>query len=355
VHEDQLSADQKKTSAARAEEEPDLSVPAQPRFLTAAEIGSIDEKHVLAKIFFDPDANMAPLPYPHAYVPIRQIQSEQFIELWTSPEPVERVQYADNLQLAFNDSVLFGSLRFDFPLSGEALEAVVYKSYELLLKAAEELDYPNVVKVWNYIPSILDNVDGLECYRRFCRARHEAFTHIDNKLLQSPPAASAVGVTGTELVILFLAAKQRVEQRENPRQVNAYHYPRLYGPRSPSFARATLAPWWGKGGLFISGMASILGHESRHLGDPAKQMHEAIDNVRTMVDRAIENDHLAFDGFGSLTSLRVYLKKKEYFTIARDTLTPLLPQDTRVLFLQVDICRAELLVELDASLLPSTD
>ena len=55
-------------------------------------------------------------------------------------------------------------------------------------------------------------------------------------------AASAVGSLGGELSICFLGSKERGVHCENPRQLPAYRYPKLYGPRSPSFARATLAP-----------------------------------------------------------------------------------------------------------------
>ena len=66
--------------------------------------------------------------------------------------------------------------------------------------------------------------------------------------------------------IYFLAGAHPAHILGNPRQVNAYDYPSLYGPRSPSFARASLYRSDSATQLFISGTASVVGHQSQHKG-----------------------------------------------------------------------------------------
>ena len=86
---------------------------------------------------------------------------------------------------------------------------------------------------------------------------------------QTLPAGTAVGTMSGPLKIHFLAARQPGTHVENPRQVSAYEYPRVYGPCSPSFARATLRPSISGSHLLIAGTASVVGHVSEHIGDPS--------------------------------------------------------------------------------------
>ena len=329
---------------------PLVFVPAHACLMTETEASAVNKDSVLAMVFFG-SGRGGMSDFPHVTINADQLQSEKLVEVWTSPGPVRRLTHND-IQITANSDVLFGCVQRKLPPVGEPLETLVEQTYETLLKLGDELGYPNIIRIWNYIPGIGKNIDGLECYRRFCRARHNALERLLGEFVESLPATTAVGVSGDELTIMFMAAKNAGEQRENPRQVSAYHYPRLYGPRSPSFARATLLPWWGTGALFVSGTSSIVGHESRHLGDAEKQLQEAVENIKTLVFRSITEDHLDFDGFSSLSLVRVYLRSPEYYGLAHSYLAPLLDKDTRALYLHAEICRNELLVELEGALLP---
>ena len=100
------------------------------------------------------------------------------------------------------------------------------------------------------------------------------------------PAACALGSAGGGLQIAFLAARANVISVENPRQLSAYHYPSQYGPRSPTFARAGLVRLGGRDMLFISGTASIVGHQTLHDGDVAAQTRECLHNIAAIVAEA---------------------------------------------------------------------
>src|SRR4029453_9385002 len=95
---------------------------------------------------------------------------------------------------------------------------------------------------------------------------------------KSYPSATCVGHQRTThiLQVFWLAGKVPGTSLENPRQVSAYHYPRVHGPTSPTFARALIAP--DQTGL-ISGTASIVGHASQHHDDPMEQLEETVRNL----------------------------------------------------------------------------
>jgi enamine deaminase RidA (YjgF/YER057c/UK114 family) len=189
-----------------------------------------------------------------------------------------------------------------------------------------------LLRVWNHVRGI-NSVDGeLERYRSFCRGRHDAFASHGYGLRADLPAASAVGMREGSLATYFVASRGAAEQVENPRQVSAYDYPREYGPRSPSFSRATVA-----GSLvFISGTASIVGHESRHHGDVDAQLDETIENL----------DQVAGATLGDIISLKVYVRDRNDCARIAARLAPRIPAPA--IYLEADICRAELLLEIEA-------
>ena len=62
---------------------------------------------------------------------------------------------------------------------------------------------------------------------------------------------------------------------ENPRQLAAWRYPRQYGPRPPTFARAMLAPDAVRLPLMLSGTGAVVGHASLQDDDLQAQLGEA--------------------------------------------------------------------------------
>ncbi|HEX5126100.1 MAG TPA: Rid family hydrolase, partial [Rhodocyclaceae bacterium] len=164
----------------------------------------------------------------------------------------------------------------------------------------------------------------------------------------SAPAACALGTKSGGLVLYCLASRSAPRSIENPRQVSAYHYPERYGPRSPYFSRASLlALSSGQHVLFISGTASIVGHESLHVGDVLAQTEESLRNIAALVEQA--NQRLADQVF-SVQDLyyKVFIRHGKDFDAVSEVLRRLGPASTPV-YLEADICRAELLVEIEAT------
>ena len=56
------------------------------------------------------------------------------------------------------------------------------------------------------------------------------------------------------------------------------------------FARAALVPNGRGAQLLVSGTASIVGHESLHLGDPEAQLEETARNFEALVESAMQAD-----------------------------------------------------------------
>jgi chorismate lyase/3-hydroxybenzoate synthase len=126
---------------------------------------------------------------------------------------------------------------------------------------------------------------------------------------------------------------------ENPRQVSAWRYPRQYGRTPPSFARATLLP--ADDVLAISGTAAVVGHASAHAGDIEAQLGETLRNLETL----LTTGGLPA-GFDHRAPLKVYVRRRSDENAVRTFAAKHLP-DAPLLIVHGDICRAELLVEID--------
>lgn len=269
-------------------------------------------------------------------VPLVQLGGAPVAELWHSPGVVQSDRDGAWRWGAAGD-LLFGATELPAGTGGE-LEGSAREAYRGALEGAAALGFPHLLRAWNVVPAINRPQDGLERYRRFCRGRAEAFeAHHGRGFEALLPASSAVGSAEGPLVMWFLAARQRGVHRENPRQVSAWAYPPRYGPRSPSFARATRCPTGTAGErLLLSGTASIVGHRSVHPGDVTGQLEETLRNL----------DHLLAAG-DELAAVRVYVRHAADAGQVRDALERRLGAELPALYLRADICREELLVEVE--------
>ena len=286
--------------------------------------------------------------YPVVCLDLPQFTEPPLTEVWTSDLPVIYHQ-AEGIHYAMNDEVLFGTLQAE-EVQDRLLDSVTYDAYRRLLIQARALGYPHLLRVWNYFPRINCESGGLERYQRFCVGRHQALA---DKLPRFPgtlPAGTAVGTMSGPLTIHFLAAKQPGTHVENPRQVHAYEYPPIYGPCSPSFARATLRPSISGSHLLISGTASVVGHVSAHIGDPGKQTLEIIHNLNALIARTERAHGITREQWCGQALFKIYIRHPEHFTTIRDILKEQLPSHSQVLYLQGEMCRSELLLEIEGIL-----
>lgn len=217
-------------------------------------------------------------------------------------------------------------------------EAAAAHAYGLLSRFVAAGDERHVQRIWNYIAAINEGAGDNERYKHFCTGRIRGMGDV---FAQGFPAATAIGHHADPgLMQVYLLATDRPGTRvENPRQVSAWRYPRQYGRTPPSFARATLLP--ADDVLAISGTAAVVGHASAHAGDIAAQLGETLRNLDTLL---VTGGLPA--GFDRRAPLKVYLRHAEHEPLVRAFAERYL-RDAPLLLVQGDICRAELLVEID--------
>lgn len=289
------------------------------------------------------------LPFPVLTLDLPQIGDLPLVEVWTCDQPVQ-TQENTGCSIATNGHCLIGSLGL-VERPGVSLDLITYTGYREVLHRIRELGYPYLWRAWNYFPRINDEQDGLERYRRFCVGRHQALTEVLSDFPASLPAATAVGTGSGPLQIVFLAGTQPAIHLGNPRQLHAYEYPRDYGPRSPSFARATFSRSENEGLFFISGTASVVGHASRHAGLPYEQTRETIRNLRAVLNHPEYVTGMEVFGTHPRAMYKVYVRNSDSLPeIHRALQESPLPRQ-QALFLQGDLCRRELLVEIEGLLI----
>lgn len=222
------------------------------------------------------------------------------------------------------------------------IAAAVLSAYTELVSRVRELRYPHLVRIWNLVPEINRGRGDDEVYARFNHGRAVAFDRL-GLVPGKYPAATAVGSPpGAPFTVILLASRSEPLAIENPRQVSAYQYPRQYGVRSPAFARAMILPDRAGGQLFISGTASIVGHESQH-GDIGSQLRETMENLDQLMDSV--RNQLPGRDMGPHCSWRVYLRNPGDLAAVAPEVTRRLGNN--VLFLRAEICRRELQLEIE--------
>jgi chorismate lyase / 3-hydroxybenzoate synthase len=266
-----------------------------------------------------------------------------------------------HIRYRLSEHLLFGAISLDespeFTSSDlanttPALQQVTEIAYQQIFALLEKLGYTHVYRFWNYMADINghrgDTQAGLERYRQFNIGRKNVFVQVGREQGQQLPAACALGLRSGPLSIAFLAGKTAAVAIENPRQVKAYHYPEQYGPLTPSFSRATLAQIGQQLCLFISGTASIVGHETLHAGDIIGQTNETLVNLEAVVSEAnrIQGGPV-FDL--SNACFRVYVRHAADLDSIRETLHNHFNARVKAVFIQADICREALLIEIEAT------
>jgi chorismate lyase/3-hydroxybenzoate synthase len=229
------------------------------------------------------------------------------------------------------------------------------------------------VRFWNFLPQIHDLIDEKQSrYMVFNAGRFLAFQdqYGDSRVFDRNVAtASAVGHAGRDLWIHCLAAAEPAINLGNPRQVSPHRYSERFGRLPPCFARATLLPE--RSTLLIAGTASICGEDSLH-HDLDGQLRETLANLATVIEigrskfRAQTSDlspdsaHAGpcemprrsdsgvADSLRALTDIRIYHPRSSDLHVLNDYLRQRLGDRPRLEFLAADLCRSELLVEIEA-------
>jgi enamine deaminase RidA (YjgF/YER057c/UK114 family) len=273
-------------------------------------------------------------------------------ELWTAEAPLSEMRQHGHVVYRHNANYLFGVITL--PELAEtadtsSLQLTTEQAYNEIFQLMAALDYTYIYRFWNYIADINRLNRGLERYWQFNAGRKDAFATHANTIGEQYPAACALGLVKGPLSIAFLLGKDEAPIAiENPRQISAYEYPEQYGPRTPSFSRATLVKSTNTATLFISGTASIIGHETQHLDDPIAQTQETLANLQIVLDQANQQLDQPLFQLNDLL-LRVYLRKSEDLAVVQQVMQHQLGDTSKAIFILADICRQDLLLEIEAT------
>lgn len=232
---------------------------------------------------------------------------------------------------------------------GASLERESRRLYEELLQAVRG---QHLARIWNYVPAINARApEGLENYHAFCRGRSLAFeAACGPNFKRHLPAASAVGTAQRDLSIVFAASPVMPRHVENPRQTPAYDYPPVYGPRPPSFARASVVTSDDQQTIFLSGTSAICGHATVAPFHTDEQIDCTLTNLREIATACGLGAELGANARCE-RRFRIYLRKAEdQPAVATALEAKLLRSTDLVSYLRADICRPELNVEIEVTL-----
>ncbi len=318
-----------------AQERPGLSVAYLNGFAGALELCA--RRRPLGVIAYG-DARSGELPFGLRSTLVPAAGGEAF-EIWHVAGEVEEFRRGKVVG-AVSRHYAFGAIEV---LDDPALpfEASIEGAYRELLGFLDQAGLPQPIRFWNYLSRITEDQGGMERYWRFNIGRQRAFQALLRQAV--PPVASGIGGDGPGSVIYVLAAKQPADAVENPRQVSAYAYPACYGPVSPSFSRASRHSLQGLDTLFISGTASIVGHETCHVGDFDAQLKETLNNLRVMMD--LTGQGAAQEG---QWAVKTYLRDPRRQDQLDAALAAMLPAGAQRFHVLGDICRKDLLLECEA-------
>ena len=283
-------------------------------------------------------------------VPLQPYQDAQTYEVWRGDGPVTSGR-TDGVAWATDGQLTFGAIEVDECQHESAADptgvvGAAAHAYERITAFQRDADTPHLLRIWNYLDAITLGDGDIERYRQFCIGRARGLGDFDPTRL---PAATAIGRCDEARVlqVYWLAARAPGTPLENPRQLEAWRYPRQYGPQAPSFARAMLPPTVGRAPLLLSGTASVVGHATRHAGLLLEQLGETFANFDALITEARKQQPELPSAFDGSSRLKVYVRDHADLPLVADALKARLGSEVPCLLLHAAICRRDLALEID--------
>lgn len=217
----------------------------------------------------------------------------------------------------------------------------------------EQMSFGDIVRQWNYLERITDVTSGNQCYQDFNDIR--TLFYASSEWAFGYPAATGIGTQHGGIQLDFNAVKGEVEivPLDNDWQKAAHVYSDevLINYRvdtetgTPKFERGKSISDRQQEMIYISGTAAIRGEESVLTGDVLSQTEITLENIQHLIGLEEGTQKLP-EHCGKLELLRVYLKNAEDVYAVKADLDKLCPA-VPVVYLYADVCREELLVEIE--------
>lgn len=225
----------------------------------------------------------------------------------------------------------------------------------------ESMDFSHIFRQWNYIESITGTVSNSQRYQIFNDVRSLFYSESD--FVQGYPAATGIGMNTGGVIIDFIAAvHNQVWPVKNPEQVDAHKYSdevladNEFSDKlkrtTPKFERAKAIALEKDILLYISGTAAIKGQQSMAQNDAYQQTLETIDNIEQLTDfKNLTSHHIPVTDPSSIEPayFRIYIKTSADLPGVRSAFESRFGKMNNVLYLIGDICRAELLMEIEGT------
>ena len=256
-----------------------------------------------------------------------------------------------------NTQFLVGKVQSNSVKSCQLNSEYAFKELRAVFEKAD-FTLGHIIRQWNYLENILGYDDKKQRYQEFNNVRSAAYG--DSFDENGYPAATGIGMNRGGVIIEFVAVKSEEiisQPVDNPGQVSAHHYSSkvLMGDdcvlkTTPKFERARYLKVNGSKLILISGTASIVGEKTIGTGDPVKQTVVTIDNIRRLYsDEVLQKlpDRKLEPKYGHA---RIYVKNKRDFAAIKRTFKAHFG-NLPVVYLIADICRDDLLVEIEGKVI----
>jgi len=253
-------------------------------------------------------------------------------------------------------------------IPGEETIGAYARSFDAFAKMRAEVEtngflFPQVFRTWIYQGNIVLEEGDTQRYKELNRARSDFFygtSFIEQFLPKNVslgaiyPASTGIGADDVDVAMSCQAIQAEREDVivvpiENPNQTSAFNYAERYSPQSPKFARACAVKYNDCCTVYVSGTASIVDEKTVFVDDPVGQTNQTLDNIAALISGANLEKH-GVEGFESDLSdfavARVYVKKPEHLDVIREAYFQRLA-DVPVVFTYADVCRDDLLVEIE--------
>ncbi|HEX8053284.1 MAG TPA: hypothetical protein VF517_09840 [Thermoleophilaceae bacterium] len=218
------------------------------------------------------------------------------------------------------------------------------------------LRFADAIKLWTVFPSTPE-LGTEQAFNEFNRGRVEVFDALDFHLSEGTgapryPASTGVGALDATAPLsgVALAGGARGVQVENPAQVSAFRYPTERIDKPALFSRAIAVDLGTHVMTYVAGTASTVGAKTAHVGDPAAQAEQTLNNIDTLItaeNLARSGTPVTEGGLATLSHIVVYAATDEAEAAAVEVCARMVPPEVPMLMVRSRLTRDELLFEAD--------
>ena len=247
------------------------------------------------------------------------------------------------------------------------------RSFEELknILGKNNLNFQNIVRQWGYIGKITNNElrnsndenSKMGNYQMFNMARAEYYKDAEWKF--GYPAATGIGANVDGCSIEFVAINENPNKLiiplHNPKQSDAHSYTGKQFSNTlttiqneqadtPKFERGKIVISGDLLDLYVSGTAAIIGEDSIS-GDIREQTRTTLDNITKLCSKENLEEHgLLIEGqLPKFSGVRAYIKYPKDSSLVEEMCREEF-SDVPIMCVIADVCREELLVEIEAYL-----